>query len=65
LTFNKVIKKDVEEHFIFFKGKIHQKKFPILNSYTSNASTFIKETLLKLKAHIGPYTIIVCPHSHQ
>ena len=57
----KVIKKDKEGHFILVKGKILQEKLSILNTYTPNAkvATFIKETLVKLKAHIAPHTIIV------
>jgi exonuclease III len=57
----KVIKKDKEGHFILIKGKILQKKLSIQNIYVPNtrAATFIKETLVRLKAHIETHTIIV------
>jgi exonuclease III len=57
----KVFKKDKEGHFILIKGKIYQDELSILNIYApyTRASTFIKETLVKLKAHIVLLTIIV------
>ena len=50
----KVIKKDKEGHFILIKCKILQEELSILNIYAPNAraAKFIKEILIKLKAHI-------------
>ena len=57
----KLIIKDKEGHFILIKGKIYQEELSILNIYVPNVRTptFIKDTLLKLKAHIAPHTIMV------
>ena len=55
----KVIKKDKEGHFILIKGKILQEELSIIYAPNTRAATFIKETSVKLKAHIAPYTIIV------
>ena len=61
ITQSKVIKKYKEGHFILIKGKIYQEEVSILNIYApkARAHTFIKETLLKLKAHITLHKMIV------
>jgi exonuclease III len=57
----KIIKKDKEGHFILIKVRIFHNELSILNINYPNAraSIFIKETIVKLKAHIETHTIIL------
>jgi exonuclease III len=57
----KVIKKEKKGHFILIKVKIGQDELSILHNYApyAKAAIFIKETLLKLKAHIATHKIIL------
>lgn len=56
-----LIRRDREGYNILIKEKkIYPEDFAILNIYISNTRTskFIKETLLQLKSHIDPHTLI-------
>ena len=57
----KPIRRYGEVHFILITGTIHQHVVSILNIYAPNtrAPTYVKVTLLKIKSHIKPHTLIV------
>ena len=57
----KSIRRDRDGHFILITGTVHQEEVSILNIYAPNikAPTYVKETLLELKAVIKPHTLIV------
>ena len=57
----KFIKGDTEGYFLVVKGKFHQEELSIMNNNAPNARapSITKETLLKLKTHISPNTIIL------
>ena len=57
----KLVRREREGHYIFIKGKFHQEGIAILNIYAPNtrAPNFMKETLLKVKSHIDPHTLVV------
>ena len=57
----KVIRRAREGHYVLIKGEIHQDAISLLNISVPNARapTFVKDTLLKLKSHINPHSLIV------
>ena len=57
----KIIKRDLEGHFIILKGKIHQENITIVNIYAPNtgAPKYIKKILEDFKKDTDSNTIIV------
>jgi hypothetical protein len=55
------VEEDKDRDFILIKGKFYQDVLLILKIYVPNAGTptFIKDTSVKVKAHIALHTIIV------
>jgi hypothetical protein len=59
VTFNQKLSKIRKDASYSSKEKTYQNELSILNIYAPNAraSTYIRETLFNLKAHIAPHTI--------
>jgi hypothetical protein len=57
----KLVRRDKEGHFILIKGEIKQEEITIINLYVPNvgAPNFIKQSLLDLRTHIDPNTVMV------
>jgi hypothetical protein len=57
----KLVRKDIESHFIVIKGTIHQEEIRIVNLYVYNvgAPNLVTHILLDSKTQIGPNTIIM------
>ena len=57
----KIIKRDLEGHFIILKGKIHQENITIVNIYAPNtgAPKYIKKILEDFKKYMDNNTIIL------
>jgi hypothetical protein len=56
-----LIKGDKKGHSILIKGEVAQKEITIIKLYAPNvnAPTFIKHTLIDLKAYINSNTVVV------